>query len=102
MPIPRVLGMSVSRVGRTLSRGLQAAPFRTSVKRRADTTVPFKLPDPRNEPNNTGRAPLNARNSKQPCPGSVRSSPSDPTFSTISSIGYPDFNYDKEHISNTS
>ncbi|RSL94844.1 hypothetical protein CEP52_012421 [Fusarium oligoseptatum] len=53
MPITRALGMSVSRVGRTLPRGLRVAPFSTSVQKRADATVPFRLPDPRNEPNNT-------------------------------------------------
>ncbi|RSL76239.1 hypothetical protein CEP51_010139 [Fusarium floridanum] len=51
MAITRALGMSVSRVGRTLPRGLRAAPFNTSVQKRADATVPFRLPDPRNEPN---------------------------------------------------
>ncbi|KAM6509145.1 hypothetical protein FSOLCH5_012133 [Fusarium solani] len=50
MPITRALGMSVSRAGRTLPRGFRAAPFSTSVQRRADATAPFRLPDPRNEP----------------------------------------------------
>ncbi|RSM19049.1 hypothetical protein CDV31_002180 [Fusarium ambrosium] len=51
MAITRALGMSVSRVGRTLPRRLRAAPFSTSLQKRADATVPFRLPDPRNEPN---------------------------------------------------
>ncbi|KAJ4216700.1 hypothetical protein NW759_009274 [Fusarium solani] len=75
MPITRALGMSVSRAGRTLPRGFRAAPFSTSVQRRADATAPFRLPDPRNEPNNTEKAPLNARSLKRLYPSSARSSP---------------------------
>ncbi|EEU42050.1 uncharacterized protein NECHADRAFT_85894 [Fusarium vanettenii 77-13-4] len=51
MPITRALGMSAGRGGRALPRGLRVAPFSTSVWRRPDATVQFRLPNPRNEPN---------------------------------------------------
>ncbi|KAI5465281.1 hypothetical protein BGZ63DRAFT_373203 [Mariannaea sp. PMI_226] len=51
MAASRIMSMNLSRPRQSITRAVLRAPPASLLQRRTKATVPFRLPDPRNEPN---------------------------------------------------